>query len=359
MFSANRCMAVLSLVFGYLCWLPVFVLGLPFLVVGLIANGLKWIISTFSPKPVPWQQLIEYMPEIGWKPKANLDTHVQVDGVYRLTTDDQGWRGKRRIEESDVVVFGDSYAFGYGVSDQDFFASISNGLRIKAIGVNGYNMVQELLWMRRFSRKLDGKLVIWFIYHGNDLLENLTPNLQQYRMPFLRFHPSEKKWEIVNDHVSRAPWTVSQKRNYHKILASFCRPSAPDRIFDACSFLIREGKTICEKAGAQLVVMSIPDATQIDPARARSLKVHIPLGETFDPDYPDQRIKKVCDDLSVPFLTLKKYLTADAHKAKDAHWNAKGHRQVASAIEQVYREQRILPVGAQKDSPPAFASSTG
>ncbi len=346
MFPAHRCMAILSLLFGFLCWLPVFLLGLPFLIVALISNSLKSIWRLVSPKPVLWQDLIAYMPEIGWKPKPNLDTHVRVDGVYRLTTDAQGWRGKAVIDDSEVVVFGDSYAFGYGVSDKDYFASLANGFKVKAIGVNGYNMVQELLWMRRLSDKLAGKLVIWFIYHGNDLLENLTPNLAHYRMPFLRMSPVSKQWEIITEHVSATPWTASKRRQYYKSLASYCQPSsAPERIFDACSFLIQQGKSLCEDAGGRLVVMSIPDVTQISPAHFHKLTAHIPNIDDFDPDHPDKRLRRICDHHSVPFVTLKDYLATDGHKANDAHWNAKGHRQVAQTIEQVYREHspRLSP----------------
>ena len=337
MFLSYRCMAFFSFMFGFLCWLPIFILGFPFFLVALISKNVKAAWRFISAKPVPWQSLIEYMPEVGWKPKANLNSYVRVDGVYRLTTDAQGWRGTTRIDDSDVVVFGDSYAFGYGVSDKDYFASLRNGFKIKAIGVNGYNMVQELLWMRKLSDKLNGKIVIWFIYHGNDLLENLTPNLAHHRMPFVRFIASENKWQIVTEHVSSEPWTTSKRRQYHKSLASYCQSSsAPSRIFDACGYLIKEGKSVCDKAGAKLIVMSIPDVTQISPAHFHALTYHIKNKDDFDPDYPDKQLRAICQELSVPFITLKDYLSTEDHKVNDAHWNAKGHYKVAKAIQRVY-----------------------
>jgi hypothetical protein len=83
--------------------------------------------------------------------------------------------------------------------------------RIKAIGANGYNMVQELLWMRRYAPQLAGKLVVWFVYHGNDLFDNLQPNVFQYRTPFVRERHDGRGWEVVTEHVRRSPWVATVK----------------------------------------------------------------------------------------------------------------------------------------------------
>ena len=343
MSSAHRFMQLIAFVFGFLCWLPLFLAGLPLILVGILTKFFKAVWLRLAPKPVSWQNLIEYMPEVGWKPRANMNAHVRVDGVYRLTTDRHGWRGSAKIDDCNVVVFGDSYAFGYGVDDKDYFANHADGLRIKAIGVNGYNMVQELWWMHRLKPKLKDKLVVWFVYHGNDLLENLTPNLAHYRMPFLRLDASTQSWQIVTDHVSAKPWTTSKARDYYKSLATYCQPSrAPERIFDACAFLIKEGKSVCEDTHSQLVVMSIPDVTQIVPSHAHVLTSFLSDSADFDPDYPDKKLKAICDGLSIPFVTLKDYLSAEDHKSRDPHWNAGGHYKVAAAIQESYRKYHPL-----------------
>ena len=331
--------AIIAILFGFLLVLPFLLVGLPFFGIAFLTRFFKTVSSRFLPKPVPWKKLIEYEPIIGWKPRPNMNTYVQVDGMYQVSTDAHGWRGKAKLEDSDIVVFGDSYAFGYGVNDRDFFADLNRDVRIKSIGVNGYNMVQELLWMQRLSDRLKGKLVIWFIYFGNDLLENLTPNLDHYRMPFVRSLNSTGQWEIVTKHVSPKIWTVTSKRNYYARLAEICsRTPIAERAYSAGEFLIKQGQQICRKAGANLMVMTIPDITQISSRHMKLLKDRTPDPDTFDPDLPDQKIGEICRKLSIPFVPLKDHLKVDDHKKRDAHWNEKGHRRVSMVLEGIYRD---------------------
>ena len=51
-------------------------------------------------------------------------------------------------------------------------------------------------------------------------------------------------------------------------LAELCCPtSLSRRAYDACSYLIQQGQQLCSEAGAELVVMTIPDAWQLTPRR--------------------------------------------------------------------------------------------
>src|SRR5690606_15625900 len=120
-----------------------------------------------EPSYLTKDQLIAFDPVFGWRPRPNLNTHHLMVDLFPLSTDAQGWRGRATLAESQVVVFGDSFAAGYGVSDEHLFANLSATPRIKPIGIGGYSMVQELLWMRALAGELAGKLVVWFIYFGN------------------------------------------------------------------------------------------------------------------------------------------------------------------------------------------------
>jgi hypothetical protein len=104
------------------------------------------------------------------------------------------------MEQADTVVFGDSFAFGYGVDDTDHFANHVPRHAVKAIASPAYSMVHGLLWMERLADRLADKTVIWLVYSGNDLVDNLRPAMATYRMLFVREH--DGTWEIVTDHVS-------------------------------------------------------------------------------------------------------------------------------------------------------------
>ena len=321
---------------GFALLSPLLVLGVPLMVVSL---GTRVVRRCIDPKAVSWKKIIEYSPEFGWRPKANLNTFAMADKAFHLTTDSDGWRGKSGLAEAQVVVFGDSFAFGYGVNDEAFYGDLIPNVRIKAIGVNGYNMVQAFLWMERLAAKLTNKLVVWFIYYGNDLYENLQPNLDQYRMPFVREIKGTEQWEIVHNHISPKEWSVMSKRNYYDRLAEICCPTyLSHRVFSACNFLIFRGKELCDRAGARLVVMSVPDTTQFSQSQIEFLASRSPNREDFNPDLPDREIQKICQKFSIPFVSLKNHLTIENHKEFDCHWNETGHQRVSDVLQNLYRE---------------------
>lgn len=197
--------AIISGILGVLVIAPFIILGLPFWLTAIIIRTLA---NKLEPKYVPWKQLVEFDPNLGWKSKANLNNYGIADDVFHITTDSQGMRGKSSLVESEVVVIGDSLAWGYGVDDKKMFSELNPNLRIKPVAAPGYDMVQGLLLMRQLSKKLKGKLVVWFIYYGNDLYDNLFPDYEKYRAPFVRQVNDNGEWEIVTSHISSKKWTL-------------------------------------------------------------------------------------------------------------------------------------------------------
>jgi len=294
---------------------------------------------------VPWSEIIKYEPIIGWKPKANLDTHyVSRDGdICHVKTDFRGWSGARSIANSHVVVFGDSFAFGYGVHGKDSFAEQNSHVRTKGVGAPGYNMVQELLLMRELAPELKSKMVVWFICLENDLYDNLWPYKSNfYKTPFLRSFNGKGDWEIVTNHVAPTMWTYPLHRSsYEKMLAEFCTDGFfSERAFSACMFLIKEGKDICNRAGAQLVVFTIPNKNQLTEHGLIFLASHLNDGRRLDPDYPDKRLSEICRRWGLPFVAGKKYLKKEHYKEHDTHWNEKGNRRIAEVLGRLYESYR-------------------
>ena len=119
MVAIHIALAMILTMLGVLLVIPILFLALPF---WGVSGATRAITGLIRPKVLPWQQLIEYEPTVGWKPKSNLDAYANADGVFRLTTDAEGWRGPTSLEESEIVVFGDSFAFGYGADDKKFYA---------------------------------------------------------------------------------------------------------------------------------------------------------------------------------------------------------------------------------------------
>ncbi|REL24194.1 hypothetical protein DYD21_19635 [Rhodohalobacter sp. SW132] len=340
-------MKIVRLIFGFfssvialIAVVPVFILGIPFWTVRLIQKRIMILVRKLRPIPATWDELIQFYPVIGWKPKENLDTYATdlPGNRYSLSTDNYGWRNTNTaFEESDIIVFGDSFAFGFGVSDKDIFGNVQSELSIKTVGANGYNMVQEYLLMEKYRPHFKEKTVIWFIYHGNDLYENLTPNLRHYRMPFVREKKGMQEWEIVTEHVNPTPWQIVEKRDYYGALANICTHSfLSERAFSGCEYLIKKGSELCARENAELIIFSLPDIIQIDESRHHELKSQAADSVSFDPDLPDKRLKDICERHSIPFYTTKDFLGKEHFIKFDIHWNIEGNKQVAQMIHEAY-----------------------
>jgi hypothetical protein len=330
----------ISFLFAIALVAPIVILAFPFWFVSFLTRILARLIQ---PTAVPWREIIEFDAAIGWKPMANVNSYYLAQGgdICHVLTDSQGWPGKASLSESQVVVFGDSFAFGYGVNTSSSYAEINPRLYIKAIGAPGYNMVQELLLMRELSSHLRGKLVIWFICLENDLYDNLHPNKPNfYKTPFVRSLNGGEDWEIVTSHVTPDQWPVSLVTSpYLRMLAKFCTPGfESQRAFAACSFLIREGDRICRQAEAQLAVITIPNKNQLSQRGLKLLMRQLQDGEGFDPDLPDREINTICRKHGIKFLAGKEYLEAGNYKENDTHWNEQGNRRVAELVEHLYHD---------------------
>jgi hypothetical protein len=331
---------------------PIVLLMAPFIVVWAAHRAIvRWI----EPAATPDNHIVEFAPVVGWRPRPRLKTYARADDVYRISTDADGWRGSISLDASEIVVFGDSFAFGHAASDRTFFAGADPSLHIKAIGADGYNLVQELIWMRRLSGRLAGKLIVWFIFLGNDIFESLQPCMEGYRTPFVRKNNLSGEWEIVTNHVDPSPWP-SGFRYYESIFmeqfASMFTPGpAADRLFDACHYLFSEAHHTIDAAGGRLVILSVPSRRQLSDAGWNQIKTYLHNPASFDPDLPDKRLQSICRKLGIPFVAGKEHLDLDDYLENDAHWNTKGHRRIANLLGHL--QQSFGPSAANQAS---FAS---
>ena len=264
------------------------------------------------------------------------------DDVFHLRTDQNGWPSTVSVEDSDIIVFGDSHAFGYGVDQESAFFQLNPNIRIKPIGVPGYNVVQEFLVMERLAFQLRGKMIVWFIYIGNDIYDNLSPEMSGYRSPFVRQTQCNGKWEIVTSHLAPVPWTCSvgtrHSCQYPIRPALHSDTFLAQRAYSACEALIERGTKLCDQIGSRLVVMSIPSLLALSPRSLEKARRDHPFLGVIDPDYPDRRLGEVCQKVGVQFIALKNHLDRGDFKPADDHWTQRGHRRVAKVLWDLYNE---------------------
>ena len=314
--------------------LPIIVIGLPF---WLVATLTRALVPFCQPAIVRWPDLFEFHPRLGWKSKSNFNGYCleEREDVFQVSTGSDGWAGSKTVSDSEVVVFGDSFAFGYSVDTRNAFFEICGEVPIKSIGAPGYNMVQEVLLMEELASCIKGKLVIWFIYLGNDLYDNLAPEMKGYRTPVVI--EENDGWRIVTSHLNPSRWSCSigieDKRRYARTMEKLFRKNfLSRRAYSACEFLIERGRNICSQAGADLVLMTVPLRILLEPSASLD-------GKNIDQAYPDRQLRDTCEKLGVPIVSLRGVLSASDYRRWDDHWNELGHRKVAREIARIYRER--------------------
>jgi hypothetical protein len=331
--------AVIAFIPCTILLLPAFAVAVPLAVFAATVRALGRLLE---PRFNTWTELIDYHPVLGWKPRPNLDVHYLAlgDDVFRIVTDEEGWPGRRSLDESDLVVIGDSFAFGYGIDINRSFAALSSRVKVKAVGAPGFNMVHGVLLMEQFAERLRGKLVVWMPFFDNDLQDNLAPEMRGYRAPFVRpsrAAESDREWEIVINHIDRGRWGCSYMDS-RRLFPRLCVPGPlADRAYSACDYLIERAAMSCRQVGAQLAVVTIPHALQLTQTGLATLATLSGDPARCDGDLPDRRIVESCRRFSVPLVIGKEYFTRDDFKRREGvHWNYRGHARTSVLLERLH-----------------------
>jgi hypothetical protein len=328
---------------------PVVALALPFLVMAAATRLIARAIGTV--KLTPWARIISYDPEIGWRPSPGVTAWRgdMAGDPFPVRTDEEGWVDPDvTVDDADVLVLGDGFAFATAVEDGSLFTDHAGNVTVKAIGAPGYNMVQELLLMKQLESRLGGKLVVWLIYLGNDLDDNLRPHIQGYRAPFVR-RTTIGDWEIERGHLRPEPWPYPARVSNQDAFVRICsgEPLA-GRAFSACEFLIASARSLCEGAGAELAVVTIPELSDLAWRQVERARRLVDPEGPFDPGRPDREIAAICHRMGVRFFALRDRLDARDYRRSCHHWSARGQRRVGAVIGELYTARNASQAEAER-----------
>lgn len=335
LFLMRGMVAVVGSVVGSLLMAPV-VLGIA------LTRSLTWLTGvlarTMEPTTVDWPDLLEFDAHLGWRPRPSMDVHCLSSAdpeVFRVITDVEGWPGLTSFEESDLVVVGDSFAFGYSIDFPRAYASRLPGIRVKPLAAPGYSMVQGLMLMRTMQERLRGKLVIWMVYYGNDLIDNLVPRMNRYRSPFLRQAGEGGDWEVVTHHVRPEPWRVSAgKGSQRERIDQALHEVGPfsDRAFSACEALVTQAASCLRAVDAELMLLTIPSARLVAGKQSGGERRTVESSRV-----PDDALSKIGGVAGVHVVHASRFLTKRHFRPTDAHWNEDGHERIAQEIRMMYQ----------------------
>jgi len=188
----NRSGPLLYLVllsFGLLCGLAVGegvlrLLGLP------AVNLLKMNLAYESERG----KFTRYDPLLGWAGREDVaDVFNWVDVSHPVRQNRFGFRGPAypfsRTGKKRLLVLGDSYAWGFGVADDEIFTARleekgAGSWEVINMGVSGYGTDQEYLLWRQEGRRWNPDVVLLLVTLWTDLWDNVTPRQYGYEKPF-------------------------------------------------------------------------------------------------------------------------------------------------------------------------------
>jgi lysophospholipase L1-like esterase len=323
----------------------------------------------------------------------------------RLRTNALGMRDRERTPGPGapgvrrVVVIGDSYTAGIGTADGETYAHLlEDGLaatggpgapvvEVWNLGVPHFGVEQSFL---RLQARWDGirpDAVVMSFFEGNDPLDDTEgPGFHHVRKgevckrgwapwggsPYndLRailnrplFLPEWPDWPLLRhsygwrlllrqmDNLASARtdrWPYGMQPFDYEAWGSvpwlYYRPMPPKMAggWRISHDALRRLDVLCEERGVPLLLVAIPGAASVQPARLRRAwaegwEIGPAPAVTLDMEQPTAILAATAQELGLPFLDLQPALEA-AERAErtyfedDSHWNVAGHRVAAGAL---------------------------
>ncbi|MFT4690868.1 MAG: lysophospholipase L1-like esterase [Limisphaerales bacterium] len=274
--------------------------------------------------------------KLGWRNIPNLKSSTY---GKQLTINSRGLRDREYDYErtpggSRILVLGDSYAWGYGVGDDEVFSEVleqnlgSGKDRCEVIntGVSGWGTDQELIFFRSEGVKYRPDVVVLAMFVQNDPINNVA---------------------LVQYFLGKPCFTST---NLTQIVPPVVRPGVKERWLEERDALGMTGALVtaiqeeCRKIDARLVLMTFgqfgrdanPFLEKFEKGFAQALRSRLPEVSLLDVDRKFS--ERAVDPRTVADPDL------------DMHWNAAGHKIVAELLEEHLAAEGLLtpvPSGEQ------------
>lgn len=325
-----------------------------------------------APMQVSGDAVIAFDSEIGFVPRPrsiSRRTDVDAQGAtivsYNLFNDPRGarvsWPGEQSPARPDILIVGDSFAWGHGVENQDTFASrvaSELGVPVTNISMGSYGTTHALQMLQR-NRDLAPKLVI-YPFITDHLERNVMPCARSY-YPFC-LDTSHVAWDGEGRAQIAPPWSNGARRvqlqviadtswldpvtwfvhgldvAYGRVLAAIGTATAARadgaKREQALEFLLAEMAKTAKSMGSRLMVVYLPQAandTRAEQLFRSTAKLNLPILD-LSPAYQTYRARPDARPLFIP---------------KDGHPTVEAHALIASEIAAFIRQHGLLGPGPE------------
>lgn len=228
----------------------------------------KWVSSHRDGEDIMYKYIDVYNPERGWALIANLNKRA-FRGAY-VSSNSDGERGERESPcTKDCVLFlGDSFCFGECVNDNQtipyLFEKKAGSVPSVNLGVHGYGIDQQYLYLKEVISKYNPKLICFIICY------------EDFGRNFLDFRDYAKpKYVLRHNNIELSNYPVSEPACYmKKPISDFFLPPSLDFIRQVviyyglierkkrekmCSYIIRLIVDTAKSANAPLMFLYVPN----------------------------------------------------------------------------------------------------
>lgn len=209
-----------------------------FLIAGIIilviVEGLSSVVFLVGrlvrDRTIAEERYARYDPELGWASPPNLDLPDFYGPGSFLRTNAQGFRNDRDTSRTvppgsrRAICSGDSFTFGYGVSNDQTWcqrlAGLVPGLETINMGQGGYGIDQAFLWYRRDGAILEHQAQL-FAFITHDFVRMQSDHFIRYGKPLLRLRAGDLEVTNVPVPKPRLPlrWLSDQSVHFEKLVA--------------------------------------------------------------------------------------------------------------------------------------------
>lgn len=365
----------------------------------------RWKLPQYRQRFVHFQdagswRLFSWSPSLGWRGRSHFRGNMaRKEFFHEVVHNDAGFRDEEHVEKasgkSRVLVLGDSFVYGVGVSQVELFSERikkrDGSLDIVNMGVPGYSTDLEYLLLREEGMKYRPDLVV-VAFYPNDIFENNLRTFEdgKWQKPFFEWNgktltltnvpapndlerflddPANDERVVLNDMpallgrvlrisvlanvlVDRAqafPFLSSQLEHlgvlYPFQAQKFNEVFDPTRVeelhplWERTSALIAEMKNFLQAQKIPLLVVYIPFKQQLDYKYQE-----ITRGSGFDIDLPQQTLRKSLQSYDIPFADITPIFARrrgggmSLYYREDPHLNSTGHSVFADALGEIIHE---------------------
>jgi hypothetical protein len=306
-------------------------------------------------------------PELGYRMHASTRHEIRLRRdlpVTRITTNELGFRGPPP-RSSSVVVVGDSFAFGYGVDDDETSASELGrmlGASVASLGMSGYNPSQYNRALYEYGLPNRPALVLYYLFLGNDISGHQVLDDEPETLlgdPRVGLHDllSAKSmvYQLVKTFLNASVYRHARHLRSEALdLYLYLDNSAYDLKrrpisdnFEIVAENLKRARSRCGLAGAEMVLVLVPTKESVYRDLARP---YLPSPDFFEAE--DELRTRVVSRFAAeggrsldlaPFLQRRAIRGEQLYHVFDGHWNAAGNRAAAEEIRDYLAREELLP----------------